>query len=257
MTTLSALAQITANLRAHHDSLTNLECLGPNHCPLAKAIADLGEVMDGIAKEMGGNSDAKRLDWWQLAILSEQCDPEQQFIKINEGPMIGEMTLVIYDGRQCTNYRAATIREVLDLAMCAKDHLEAPAAPQHAPEEASTVRSPAGEPAEATDKYILNDQGEPVPEPDTLKWGSWLQWKQEMRKVIKEKFGESEVSTVFLGLDHAYGTEVGPILWETMVFGGPLEGEQDRCGGNRSDALAMHARMVARVTAPATGKDHA
>lgn len=35
------------------------------------------------------------------------------------------------------------------------------------------------------------------------------------------------VSTVFLGLDHNYfGGE--PILFETMIFGGPLDGEQWR-----------------------------
>lgn len=168
MTTLSALAQITADLRAYHENeIYGRDCAGPKHCPLAKAISDLGEVMDGIAKEIGGNSDAKRLDWWQLAILREQCDPEQQFIKINEGPMIGEMTLVIYDGRQCTNYRATTIREVLDLAMCATDHLEAPAAPRPAPEEASTVRSPAeestirpSEPGQYEFKGILHSHSE-------------------------------------------------------------------------------------------------
>lgn len=59
--------------------------------------------------------------------------------------------------------------------------------------------------------------------------------------------GEAKVSTVFLGFDH--GWEGEPVLWETMVFGGPLDQEQDRCSGSREQALAMHAAMVERVKA--------
>ncbi len=36
------------------------------------------------------------------------------------------------------------------------------------------------------------------------------------------------VSTVFLGLDHNYYPSGPPILFETMVFGGPLDGYQYR-----------------------------
>ena len=38
-----------------------------------------------------------------------------------------------------------------------------------------------------------------------------------------------------------------PVVWETMVFGGALDGEQDRCSGNRQDAMAMHNLMKERV----------
>ena len=51
---------------------------------------------------------------------------------------------------------------------------------------------------------------------------------------------------VFLGLDHAFGGGA-PVLWETMVFGGKLDQEQDRCSGSREQAEAMHARMVEKV----------
>jgi hypothetical protein len=47
-------------------------------------------------------------------------------------------------------------------------------------------------------------------------------------------------------MDHQWG-EGPPILWETMVFGGPMDQEQDRCGGSREQAEAMHAHMVKRV----------
>lgn len=59
--------------------------------------------------------------------------------------------------------------------------------------------------------------------------------------------GDARVSTVFLGLDHGWG-EGPPVLYETMVFGGPLDGECERyC--TRAEAVAGHALMVARVVA--------
>lgn len=51
-----------------------------------------------------------------------------------------------------------------------------------------------------------------------------------------------QVSTVFLGLDHGYG-EGPPILFETLVFGGPLDQSGDRyC--TWEEAEAGHERWV-------------
>lgn len=95
-------------------------------------------------------------------------------------------------------------------------------------------------------RYILDEQGKPVVERNLFKWAAW--YENAERHVACELIGESKVSTVFLALDHAFGSEP-PVLWETMVFGGPLNLEQDRCGGSREQAEAMHARMVERVKA--------
>lgn len=47
------------------------------------------------------------------------------------------------------------------------------------------------------------------------------------RRVTESHHGDIMVSTVFLGLNHQY--EHGPDLWfETMIFGGPNDGYQDR-----------------------------
>jgi len=56
-----------------------------------------------------------------------------------------------------------------------------------------------------------------------------------------------EVSTVFLGLDHGFAgpTEL-PILFETLVFGGTLDGETKRCC-TWPQAEKQHAEMVRRV----------
>ncbi len=92
--------------------------------------------------------------------------------------------------------------------------------------------------------YILDDKGKPIPEPDLLTRAHWFE-KAE-RQVCKDIVGDSTISTVFLGIDHSFqpGT---PILWETMVFGGALDQEQDRCSGSREQAEAMHARMIDKV----------
>ena len=92
--------------------------------------------------------------------------------------------------------------------------------------------------------YTLDEKGTPVHEPDMMTWARWFESAD--RKVAKETIGEAEVSTVFLGLDHNWG-DGPPILWETMVFGGPLDQEQERCSGSREQAEAMHAEMVAKV----------
>lgn len=94
-----------------------------------------------------------------------------------------------------------------------------------------------------SDKFILNEKGNPVPENDLFKWGQWMQTGD--RKVARETINGIDVSTVFLGLDHNYENTGCPILWETMTFG-KIE-YQDRCGGSREQAEAMHAKMVQRI----------
>ncbi len=72
------------------------------------------------------------------------------------------------------------------------------------------------DPGNVTGKYILVDRM-PVPEPDLLKWGRWLESAD--RRVGETIVEGVRVSTVFLGLDHGWG-EGPPILFETMIFGG-------------------------------------
>ncbi len=96
--------------------------------------------------------------------------------------------------------------------------------------------------------YILNEKGEPVVEPDLITWAMWFE-KAENRFVDKTEIGgEMIVSTVFLGLDHNFG-DGPPLLWETMVFGGELDREMNRCSGSREQAEAMHRDMIERAQA--------
>lgn len=103
-----------------------------------------------------------------------------------------------------------------------------------------------------SDKYILNEAGEPVQCDDLMAWAHWYQSRRTNNAWIvgKTKVTEGvEVSTVFLSLDHWFGSGPhAPLLWESMCFGGPLDNECDRYA-TRQEAEAGHASMVARVKA--------
>lgn len=103
-------------------------------------------------------------------------------------------------------------------------------------------------------QYVLDDDGRPLPCDDVAAWGEWLERATRDRSRIvaqdtdEATTGTVRVSTVFLGLDHNWSGHGPPILWETMVFGGPLDGETDRYR-SRDAALAGHQVMCQRVTA--------
>ena len=102
-----------------------------------------------------------------------------------------------------------------------------------------------------SDKYIL-DGKTPVVENDLIKWAEWMQTGNRVVrhdtadvKLAGQPIGEVRVSTVFLGLDHSFGYGT-PMLFETMVFGGPLDQQMDRCGTWEA-AEKMHELMCERV----------
>lgn len=95
--------------------------------------------------------------------------------------------------------------------------------------------------------YILDPDGTPVPEPDILKWGAWMELAD--RSVAQDELlGDVRVSTVFLGLDQAFHFHFmlgfpslhRPQLWETMIFGGPHDRYQERYT-SREQAIEGHA----------------
>lgn len=90
--------------------------------------------------------------------------------------------------------------------------------------------------------YILaDDHRTPVPCDDMTTWGEWMGTAD--RHVGHDMRNGIRVSTVFLGLDHGFGPGA-PVLWETMIFGGPHDEYQERYT-SYDDALAGHARAVA------------
>lgn len=89
----------------------------------------------------------------------------------------------------------------------------------------------------STDKYIL-DGKTVVPCNDLMEWARWFETAE--RHVAIKVIGDVRVSTVFLGLDHSFGGAT-PILFETIIFGGPHDQYQERCS-TWDEADAMHAR---------------
>jgi hypothetical protein len=87
----------------------------------------------------------------------------------------------------------------------------------------------------------FNKDGDPI---DLREWARLLD-DADYERVALTTLGDSEVSTVWLGLDHSFGP--GPILiFETMVFGGPLSSEEERYT-TLAQAQAGHEAMVERV----------
>ena len=95
--------------------------------------------------------------------------------------------------------------------------------------------------------YILNEAGDPELCDEILRWAAWFETSADARRVAGTDVGTARVSTVFLGIDHAFG-DGPPILYETMVFGGPMDQTQDRYH-TKEEALAGHEAMVERVKA--------
>lgn len=95
-------------------------------------------------------------------------------------------------------------------------------------------------------RYVLDGQGNPVPERDLLTWARWMETQTRILKQTDLGIW-GFVSTVFLGLDHSFFFELHakPILWETMIFGGPYDMEQYKYS-SREEALAGHEEVVAK-----------
>lgn len=99
--------------------------------------------------------------------------------------------------------------------------------------------------------YILNDAGEPERCDDLLKWAEWF---ENSNRCICQDMDEGagaarvRVSTVFLGVNHRFFGDGPPILWETMVFGGPYDKLQRRYT-SRDEAFKGHQLICQQVSA--------
>jgi hypothetical protein len=66
-------------------------------------------------------------------------------------------------------------------------------------------------------------------------------------RVAETMIGDVRVSTVWLGVDHNFSGKGPPLIFETMVFGGDLDGECYRYP-TETDALKGHASWVKAAT---------
>lgn len=87
-----------------------------------------------------------------------------------------------------------------------------------------------------SDKWIL--EGHTPVAVDLMTWAKWFETAD--RHVAREDRDGVQVSTVFLGINHRWG-EGPPLIFETMIFGGPENEWQERCS-TWDEAVAMHER---------------
>jgi hypothetical protein len=88
--------------------------------------------------------------------------------------------------------------------------------------------------------YILIGR-EVVAEPDQARWASFLESDRSIARTGNENI---TVSTVFLGLDHNFSGRGPPLVFETMILGGPHDGAQRRYA-TYDEAEAGHRDMSA------------
>lgn len=94
--------------------------------------------------------------------------------------------------------------------------------------------------------YILNKTNKPVAKP-VLEAAKWLENNPSRKIVKRDEIGDILVSTVFLGLNHAWLDEQTPVLWETMIFGGEHDQYQERYTSHE-DALEGHKKALTLIT---------
>ena len=79
---------------------------------------------------------------------------------------------------------------------------------------------------------------------DMLTWASLFE-DHANRQIARTVIGDVCVSTVWLGMNHSFGSGP-PLIFETMVFGGALDEECERYH-TEAEALHGHEEMVKRA----------
>ena len=82
---------------------------------------------------------------------------------------------------------------------------------------------------------------------DMLEWVLLFE-NAEYKRVALDELPGGKVSTVWLGLNHQFAPDGPPHIFETLVFGGPLDGEQDRYS-TEEEARLGHQAMVEKLKA--------
>lgn len=76
----------------------------------------------------------------------------------------------------------------------------------------------------------------------------WRKWFEEADRVVaKDNIGKVTVSTVFVGINNDPNSSL-PVLWETMIFGGPQDGYHDTYT-TLEDAIEGHSKAIELVKA--------
>jgi len=93
--------------------------------------------------------------------------------------------------------------------------------------------------------YVLDDDHHVV-ECDVITWGIFFDRIENRLVAYTEITSETQVSTIFLGVNHRLYGKGPPILFETMIFGGPLNEHQWRYS-SWDDAQEGHKAAVRKA----------
>ena len=96
------------------------------------------------------------------------------------------------------------------------------------------------------DMYILKN-GEVVKAKNEQEWSAWFENIDNRRIDYTEINDEVYVSTVCLGIDHRFGREGAPVIFESMAFGLGNERQDRYC--TVAEAKEGHERMVKEIMA--------
>lgn len=93
-------------------------------------------------------------------------------------------------------------------------------------------------------KFYTLDEDRHVIEADVTAWGKMFD--SEDRIVDVTWLDDCHVSTVFLGIDHRHSGAGPPLLFETIIFGGPLDRYMWRYA-SWDDAVVGHRAAVRKA----------
>jgi hypothetical protein len=95
--------------------------------------------------------------------------------------------------------------------------------------------------------YILDNNHKPVTSTG-IDSSKWMEDNPNRKRVAYDELtdlngDDVRVSTVFLGVDHAWNSSI-PILWETMIFGGENDQAYQERYSSYEDALEGHQNAI-------------
>ncbi len=91
--------------------------------------------------------------------------------------------------------------------------------------------------------FDIDSKGNPIP-CGLWRWAYLFEFQSKKRIIRQTDLEDCKVSTVFLGMDHGWGRVI-PVTFESLVFGGALDGEMERYT-TREAALIGHKLLVNR-----------
>lgn len=90
--------------------------------------------------------------------------------------------------------------------------------------------------------YILNADGTATCPADALEWAKFFETTD--RQIARDETKGVTVSTVFLGIDHRICGDGPPVLFETLVLGGPLDQGRPPHEGADRNLIQAESKLV-------------